>query len=511
MGAWSYYFLCKLVLVTAGVLQANLGLNLPFAVFTAVRVHRLGARVLKQLVAIPLGIGLLYHDAQLPPLTRLLEQAGALASFSTDYLLDLALRFIDLRTVLLLLGTGGLLWVLSHRLRLSALALLGVLVSPVLARFSDPPTPVTASTTAGSHPLDLDGTLDAFYQKEKGRKVLFPVAAADDALPYDIVLLHLCSLAWDDLDAAGLREHPFLRRLDLRFSRFSAAASYSGPAAIRVLRSACGQPSHDGLYQPADASCLLMSRLEQAGFELQLAMNHDGRFGDFLIQDVRRLGGVSAPLHPLEGIPAALRAFDGSRVHDDYAVLEDWWKTRRSLESPRAALYYNSATLHDGNKIPGEPRLTPLASYRVRARRLFDELERFFALVEASDRRMVVVLIPEHGANVRGDRTQISGLREVPSPAITQVPAGIALLGGSAPRPTPVDHEPASSHLAVAQLLAQFIARNPFAPEAPSLNDYAATLAVTPAVAENEGVIVIGHEDRWWLRDPDHDWDEYRP
>lgn len=510
MGAWSYYFLCKLVLVAGGVLQSNLGLNLPFALFTAVRAHRRWPRVLKQLVAVPLGIGLLYHDAQLPPFARLLEQADALASFNTDYLIDLALRFIDPAVVLVLLATGVLFWVLSHKLRLSALAILGILMSPVLARFSDPPTPTTASATAGSHPLDLDETLEAFYQKEKGRKVLFP-AANDDALPYDIVLLHVCSLAWDDLEAAGLREHPFLQRLDLRFSRFSAAASYSGPAAIRLLRSACGQASHDGLYQPADVSCLLMNRFEQAGFEPQLAMNHDGRFGDFLSQDVRRLGGVSAPLLPLDRIPATLRAFDGSRVHDDYAVLEDWWKTRRLLETPRAALYYNTATLHDGNKIPGEPRLTPLESYRVRARRLFDDLERFFALVEASDRRMVVALVPEHGANVRGDRTQISGLREIPSPAITQVPAGIALLGISTPRAAPVVRERPSSHLAVAQLLAQFIARNPYAADAPALSDYAATLAETPSVAENEGVIVIEHEGRWWLRDPDQDWNEYRP
>ena len=511
MGAWSYYFFCKLVLVASGVLQPHLALNLPFALFTTLRVRHPWQRVLKQIVAIPIGIGLLYYDAALPPFARLLEQADALAAFSTDYLIELMLRFINPYAVLLLAGTCGLLWLLSHKLRLSTLAILGILVSPALSRFSDmEPTNLSNAEPLKLHPTNLDETLEAFYQKEKGRRVLFP-AAADDAWPYDIVLLHICSLAWDDLEAAGLRDHPFLQRLDLRFSHFSSAASYSGPAAIRVLRSACGQPSHDDLYQPADASCLLMNRLEQAGFQPQLAMNHDGRFGNFLGHDVRQLGGLPVPLHVLDGIPAPLRAFDGSAVHDDYAVLEDWWKKRQLLDTDRVALYYNTATLHDGNRIQGGPRLTPLDSYRSRARRLFDELEQFFTLVEASNRRMVVALVPEHGANVRGDRVQISGLREIPSPAITQVPAGVALLGATVRPAAPVVRENPSSHLAVAQLLAQFIARNPYAPEAPTLNDYAASLAETPTVAENEGVIVIEHEKRWWLRNPDREWSEYRP
>lgn len=511
MGAWSYYFFCKLALVAGGVLQPHLLLNLLFALFTLLRFRHRWQRILKQVVAIPIGIGLLYHDSSLPPFGRLLEQAGALATFSTDYLIELALRFIDPHTALALIAVCGLGWLLSHKLRLSTLAILGILISPILARLSAEPSATTPlNAAADSTPTDLDERLKAFYQNEKSRKVRFPTTG-DAALSYDIVILHVCSLAWDDLEATGLREHPFLHRLQLRFPHFNAAASYSGPAAVRVLRSACGQPSHDDLYQPADPSCLLMHRLEQAGFESQLAMNHDGRFGDFLNHDVQKLGGLSVAPHPLDGIPAALRAFDGSPVHDDYAVLEDWWETRQSSDAERVALYYNTATLHDGNRIPGAARLTPLESYRARAQRLFDELERFFALVETSKRRMVVALVPEHGANVRGDRVQISGLREIPSPAITQVPAGVALLGAAAPPAAPVVRENPSSHLAMAQLLAQFIARNPYAPDAPTLSDYAAALAETPGVAENEGVIVLEQGQQWWLRNPDHEWSEYRP
>lgn len=510
MGAWSYYFFCKLLLVAGGYLQAHVPTNLAFALFTALPLQSRGARVLKQAVAIPVGIALLYYDTWLPPLTRLRDQAEGLSEFSAAYLGELALRFIDLRVVLALVALSAVLWLLAHRLRLGTLAVLGIVVSACWTPASHPPrSPDTVAGNAGIVGMTPGDTLDAFYRRENVRKVLFPTPA-DEALPYDIVLLHICSLAWDDLDAVGLRGHPLLQRLDLRFSRFNAAASYSGPAAIRVLRSACGQPAHDALYQTPDPDCLLMNRLTQSGFETQLAMNHDGKFGDFLSKDLRVHGGLKAPLYPLEGTPVILRAFDGSAIHDDYAVLSHWWRQRQTLPAARVALYYNTASLHDGNSVPGGGRLSTLDSYRQRATRLLDGLNRFFDDVQADGRRVVVALVPEHGANVRGDRMQISGLREIPSPAITHVPAGIALLGRTTPD-APVHRDRPSSHLAVAQLLSQFIAQNPYAADAPGLLDYADTLAVTPMVAENDGVVVMQQDERWWLRSPERDWTEYQP
>ncbi|MFM7969618.1 cellulose biosynthesis protein BcsG [Aeromonas sp. A-5] len=39
----------------------------------------------------------------------------------------------------------------------------------------------------------------------------------------------------------------------------------------------------------------------------------------------------------------------------------------------------------------------------------------------------MVVVVPEHGAALAGDRMQMSGLRDIPSPAITRMPVGIRL------------------------------------------------------------------------------------
>lgn len=42
---------------------------------------------------------------------------------------------------------------------------------------------------------------------------------------------------------------------------------------------------------------------------------------------------------------------------------------------------------------------------------------------------MVVVIVPEHGAALVGDKMQMSGLRDIPSPNITHTPVGIKLIG----------------------------------------------------------------------------------
>ena len=145
------------------------------------------------------------------------------------------------------------------------------------------------------------------------------------------MLLHVCSLAWDDLDTVGLQDDPFLKRFDFLFTHFDSAASYSGPAAIRLLRANCGQSPHRELYAPAAPACYLVAGLESAGFEPHWAMNHDGHFGNFYA-DVRLRGGLEVAPTQIPA-PVAQHAFDGTPVYDDYAVLSGWW-SRRSPPRP---------------------------------------------------------------------------------------------------------------------------------------------------------------------------------
>ena len=77
---------------------------------------------------------------------------------------------------------------------------------------------------------------DAFYEKEKERAVKMPEALPEDFTPFGIVIVNICSLSDDDLNATAMAAHPVFRRFDLRFESFNSATSYSTPASMRLLR-----------------------------------------------------------------------------------------------------------------------------------------------------------------------------------------------------------------------------------------------------------------------------------
>ena len=53
---------------------------------------------------------------------------------------------------------------------------------------------------------------------------------------------------------------------------------------------------------------------------------------------------------------------------------------------------------------------------------LLDDLDGFIAALDKAGRKAMVVVVPEHGAALRGDRMQIAGLREFATPSIATVP-----------------------------------------------------------------------------------------
>src|SRR5882762_5888921 len=99
MGLWSAYFLVKLVLYALGYMALNPWMNLALAIFTALPPKNARQRFAKNLLAVPLGILLLYHDSWLPPIARALSQAQNLRSFTLPFLWELLGRFISWKVV----------------------------------------------------------------------------------------------------------------------------------------------------------------------------------------------------------------------------------------------------------------------------------------------------------------------------------------------------------------------------------------------------------------------------
>jgi cellulose synthase operon protein YhjU len=519
MGLWSAYFFAKFGLFALGYIGFNPWLNLVFAVFTALPPQNPRQRFTKNLIAIPLGVLLLYHDSWLPPFARVLEQTSFLKDFTPDYLWELAQRFINWKLLLGLVVFGFVYALARRKLRLSTFVFIAILVILVRPESQLPFEPAMANVPqAGPRPaaqpapaIDprnmradaLDGLLTEFYAKEQQRQVRFSPLAGDDA-PYDIVLLHVCSLSWDDLDFVRDNADPLLHRFDILFDQFSSSASYSGPAAIRLLRANCGQVEQREMYEPPKKECLLIDGLQRVGFAPKWLMNHDGHFGDFF-SDVRVHGGFPAEPIPHNNAPVTQHAFDGSPIYDDYAVLSNWWNKRIVDPTTRIALYYNSISLHDGNRVDGAGRTG--STYQARMTRFSSDIRRFLDDLQASGRRVIVVFIPEHGAAVRGDRRQIPGLREVPTRAITRVPVGVLLINANGDV-TDLQQkvESPSSYLAVGELLSRFIADNPFTKPDLHVSSYTQNLPQTDPVAQNEGTTMMQIRDTTMVRMPSGEW-----
>ncbi|MEI8617012.1 cellulose biosynthesis protein BcsG [Pseudoalteromonas sp. B193] len=53
---------------------------------------------------------------------------------------------------------------------------------------------------------------------------------------FDVIILNICSMAVADLNAIGVSVTDMYKDFDVVFSDFNSATSYSGPAAVRLLR-----------------------------------------------------------------------------------------------------------------------------------------------------------------------------------------------------------------------------------------------------------------------------------
>ncbi|SAK75136.1 cellulose synthase operon protein YhjU [Caballeronia calidae] len=514
MTFWNLYFIIKLALFSTGHLTplwlANIGFAAALAASSPLR-SRVW-RAMRLLAGLAIGLPLMYREANVPPFARIVEEFGNLRTFSFGYWLELLPRFLPPMLVVIALGGLVTYLIVNRWLRVATLVMIALVALPVwhgastvlAGMHANPQAASTAPASGQAAPRsDYDAALAAFRAAESQRQVAFGHLASDSQAQFDVIVLHICSLSWDDLDVAKARNHPMLSHFDYLFANFSTAASYSGPAAIRVLRASCGQQAHADLYKDSPAQCHLMADLAQAGYTPQVTFNHDGHFDNFtqIVKD--NLGVPNVPFIPNTAAPVAMHAFDGSAIMDDYGTLSNWYAQRAKVPGP-VALYYNTISLHDGNRLP-DNKLSSIDSYPIRVNKLMSDFDRFADLIRQSGRRAVIVFVPEHGAALRGDNNQVAGLREIPTPSVIHGPVGVRLVGFNGDHgPTTIIDRP-TSFLAVAQLVSNLVSNSPFKPGV-TLAQYAADLPETPMIGENEGTVTMKTATGYVVKTPDGVW-----
>jgi cellulose synthase operon protein YhjU len=550
---WNLYFLLKFGLHFAGQLTLSPLWNLAlFALLLATNPAAFQNKRLMTLLRYILftgpAIALLLHELGLVVSLALVDQIKALFGFSLDYLLELTKRTIQPWMLWGALAAFMLTRVLDRYFRISTwvgVGLLAVLVmqtlqlanqgkSDAIAQITEPlaqarenlspaellalgqvdfqklrvardqesPTKLRDDATEGAGP---GAVLQGFFDRQRAVATarFEPVKAPD----FDVIVLQICSLSWADMQYAKQGQHPALRQADFIFENFNSATSYSGPAAIRLLRGKCGQAPHDDLYKSPSDSCMLFEQLRNSGFDVEMGLNHDGKFQDFSKLVRSNLGATALQSVAHNEVPAGVLAFDGSQVGRDGDYLRAWWNKRTQKESPAVAYYYNSITLHDGNRLPNS-NLNSLNSYPLRLERLFNDVLSVLGEIRRSNRKALVVVVPEHGAGLSGEYGQLVGLRELPTPAITKVPVfGYWIAPGYKPAATgTVTVKQSVSYTALSELFGRWLAQNPEQQSQPAWPVLLSDLPDTRFVSQQGNITVMESQGAYWIKAPGAAW-----
>ncbi|KAB7651416.1 cellulose biosynthesis protein BcsG [Sutterella seckii] len=524
LGVWNLYFLAKFGLAWAGYLNLSPLWNALFIAVLLIPLRSGILRFLRGAAGIVCAFLLLWSESWLPGIESITANAGGIAGFSWNYILELALDFINWQMV----GWGALgiiLYVLlRNTIRITFVTLccfVGMTVTPMVDAFfagdAEKDESVVAAVNGGaaagknqavSDSKTVKEWYEAFLAYEKERRAEFPTGIPEKDTPFDILLLNICSLSNDDLAASQLENHPLFSRFNIRFDNFNSATSYSGPAALRLLTGACGQPSHNDLYGERRTECETLNRLGALGFSQHVMMDHTGEYDDFL-QVLRDKTGLSAPLESKgQPIPIRYMGFDDEELADTLALLRFWQRTTARAKEKRSVTFMNLISLHDGNRLPRHGRSE---EFKPRAQRMFDDINTFIRELERTRRRVMIVLVPEHGAAVRGDRIQAQRLRDIPTLRITEVPTMVKFVGVRGLPEQPIHVTGDTSYLALTSLIGRTIEKNFFSKSggAVPLEELVQNLPETHRVSENGQAKILELKDVEYLRRNDDDWKPY--
>lgn len=105
---------------------------------------------------------------------------------------------------------------------------------------------------------------------------------------------------------------------------------------------------------------------------------------------------------------------------------------------------------------------------------------------------------------------QVSGLRDIPSPSITDVPVGVKFFGMKAPHQgAPIVIDQPSSFLAISDLVVRVLDGKIFTKDNVDWKKLTSGLPQTAPVSENSNAVVIQYQDKPYVRLNGGDWVPY--
>lgn len=518
LGVWNLYFLVKFALFYYGAIDFGLLANAALAAFFAISYTHPLLNKAKHWLGAVIAIVLLYKDSWLPPIDRLTRQAGNVQDFSFGYFLELMARVINVDMLLALFVITVCFWYCSQWIRFTTVTIVGLMfvawqgtnnednliTQPVAANNVQTAAPRAQAQVVTQEAKSPDQQLKVFYQQQSLLASQFPQQYNGEL--FDVIVLNICSMAVADLEAIGVSLDDLYSDFDVVFSDFNSATSYSGPAAIRLLRASCGQTSQTALFENAPEQCHLFKNLENLGYKSNVVMNHDGHFDEFKGL-VKKFGKIDEQPYDITNLPVAQYGFDNKPIYSDGAVLNSWLNEKGEDCAP-CAMYYNTTSLHDGNQLANQARMSSLESYPIRHKNLFNDINGFIKNLEKRGRNVMLMIVPEHGAALKGDKVQFAGLREIPSPSIVSVPVAIKFIGKNVQSYSQTLVSESTSYFGLSELISGVLSTNFFAGNG-NIADLVDTLPRAPKVAENADTIMMYVNKRPYIQLDGGDWTPY--
>lgn len=522
LGVWNVYFIIAFALAAFGYIELNLLGNALLMAWLLLPVGPKWLRILRGTLGVAAAAVLLYSESWLPGVDSILANKGGIAGFSLLYMAEFALDFINVKMV----GWGLLVFLGCFLVRryvrvtfFTIVYFLGAVTMPWVQSILPERAPVVTADAGGqtneaaapaktgkADAKAVGEWYDAFLAYEHDRRARFPNGLSEKDTPFDILLLSICSVSNDDLAVSQLDQHPLFKEFNIRFDSFNAATAYSGPALLRLLNGACGQPSHSELYGERRPECEIMTRLGTLGYSQRLLMDHSGEYDNFL-QSMRDKAGVTATLDNAK-YPTRYMGFDDEEIADSLAVLRHWQRTQVKSKAGRTATLINFIALHDGNRLPGRGRAEP---FKPRAQEMFDNIRTFLRELERSGRKTMVVIVPEHGAAVRGDKIQVPRLRDIPTMRISRVPVMVKFVGLKGMPNEPIHVTGNTSYLALTSLIGKTLETDYFSKDGGTvpLEQLVHDLPQTNPVSENGTVQTLEYQGREYFRQNGGEWKPY--
>lgn len=522
LGVWNVYFIIAFALAAFGYIELNLLGNALLMAWLLLPVGPKWLRILRGTLGVTAAAVLLYSESWLPGVDSILANKGGIAGFSLLYMAEFALDFINVKMV----GWGLLVFLGYFLVRryvrvtfFTIVYFLGAVTMPWVQSILPERAPVVTADAGGqtneaaapaktgkADAKAVGEWYDAFLAYEHDRRARFPNGLSEKDTPFDILLLSICSVSNDDLAVSQLDQHPLFKEFNIRFDSFNAATAYSGPALLRLLNGACGQPSHSELYGERRPECEIMTRLGTLGYSQRLLMDHSGEYDNFL-QSMRDKAGVTATLDNAK-YPTRYMGFDDEEIADSLAVLRHWQRTQVKSKAGRTATLINFIALHDGNRLPGRGRAEP---FKPRAQEMFDNIRTFLRELERSGRKTMVVIVPEHGAAVRGDKIQVPRLRDIPTMRISRVPVMVKFVGLKGMPNEPIHVTGNTSYLALTSLIGKTLETDYFSKDGGTvpLEQLVHDLPQTNPVSENGTVQTLEYQGREYFRQNGGEWKPY--